>query len=71
MVRLFDMPDYMAFCVNKKRDSLIVYPCESNDALAFKVPKNLFGKNGRQFKITSKPFIHELIVKNGLSGKTM
>ena len=69
VVRILDTPAYMAFRVNKARDSIIVLPSSEKEMLSFRVPSNIYGKNGRQFRIISKGFIKELIDKNNLSGK--
>ena len=66
MIKALGDPDYIAWRINKARDSFIIIPCGAKEPLSFKVPEGLHGRNGRQFRITSKSFITEIFEKINL-----
>ena len=59
-------PCYVTLRISKKKDSLIFYPCKSTDALAVRVPDNMFINRGSRVRIISKQFIRELLMENGM-----
>lgn len=66
IIRLFGTPNYICLRISKRRDSMIIMPCDSKERLSFKVPENLYGKEGREFYITSKSFVTEVFKNNNL-----
>ena len=66
VIERLDYPCFVTFRISKKKDGLIFYPCKSTDALAVKVPDNMFENRGARVRIISKQFVQELLVENGM-----
>ncbi len=63
--RILNYPSYICFRVNKDRDSIVIFPCDSKDVMSYKVPTKLF--DGGEMTISSKSFVNELVETNELN----
>lgn len=59
-------PCYVTLRISKKKDGLIFFPCKSTDALAVRVPDNMFVNRSARVRIVGKQFVQELLMENGL-----
>ena len=66
VIEMLDYPCFVTLRISKKKDGLIFYPCKSTDALAVKVPDNMFDNRGARVRIISKQFVQELLMENGM-----
>ena len=66
VIDLMGCPCYLTMRISKNKDSLIFYPCKSTDALAIRVPDNMFMNRGARVRIISKEFVRELLAENGM-----
>ena len=66
VIEMLDYPCFITLRISKKKDGLIFYPCKSTDALAVKVPDNMFDNRGARVRIISKQFVQELLMENGM-----
>ena len=70
VIRVLDRPAYIGFRVNKARDSLFIFACDSKDQMSYKVPGKLFEEKRHTVRVYSKSFVHDLIKINGLDMNT-
>ena len=70
VIRALDQPSYIGFRVNKTRDSMIIFACDSKDQMSYKVPTRLFEEKRHTVRMYSKAFVEELIEKNNLDINT-
>lgn len=66
VITMLDYPCFVTLRISKKKDGLIFYPCKSTDALAVKVPDNMFESRGARVRIIGKEFVRELLAENGM-----
>ena len=66
MIAMLGRPHYVTFKISKKKDSLIFFPCESTNVLAYRVNDNAYITRGSRVRIKGKSFIRELLLENGL-----
>ena len=67
VIRLLNFPDHICFSVNDTNGSILMFPCNEDNVMAFKVPENLFTNSKTVFRITSKSFVCGIMKKYGLS----
>ena len=57
VIRKLGCPRYITLKINKKLNSIAIFPCNSRDYMSFKVPEQLFVNPNVKMKICSKGFI--------------
>lgn len=57
VIRLLGYPRYITIKINKKLNSIAVFPCTAKGYMSFKVPEKLFTNTHEQMRIWSKEFI--------------
>ena len=66
IVRGLGFPTHVCLRINESTNSVAVMPCEPEDVMSFKVPDNLFTDHHTVFRISSKQFILNLLLKYDL-----
>lgn len=66
VVRTLGSPEYIRLLINKKKNSIALRECRSNDPLSFRVPDGFAENVDRRFRITSKGFVGDLLRTNRL-----
>lgn len=64
VVRLLGNPSYISIKVNDALDTVVVFPCDEDEVMSFKVPQNLFLSHEHSMRIHSKRFVHTLMEMN-------
>lgn len=66
IIRLLGFPEYICFRINETNNSIILFPCASEDVMSFKVPEKLLFDHHCVFRIHSKKFVHGVVSNNNL-----
>lgn len=67
VIRLLGKPAFVCLLVSDDRTKIALVPCEERHLMSFKVPENMFEKNGRgQMRIHSKQFVESTLIGAGL-----
>lgn len=66
IVRALGFPKYVCLRINESSNSFAVIPCEEHDVMSFKVPERLLSDHHTVFRINSKQFVLNLILKYDL-----
>ena len=66
IVRSLGFPTHVCLRINESTNSVAVMPCKPEDVMSFKVPENLFTDHHSVFRISSKSFIFNLLMKYDL-----
>lgn len=64
VVRLLGNPSHISIKVNDALDIVVVFPCDEDEIMSFKVPQNLFLSHEHSMRIHSKRFVHALMEMN-------
>lgn len=63
IVKCLGYPKHICLRINDTKKSFAILPCDKDDAMSFKVPEKLMTDHHCVFRITSKPFILNLLLK--------
>ena len=66
IVRALGFPKYVCLRINESSNSFAIIPCEEHDVMSFKVPERLLSDHHSVFRINSKQFVLNLILKYDL-----
>ena len=66
IVRALGFPKYVCLRINESSNSFAIIPCEEHDVMSFKVPERLLSDHHTVFRINSKQFVLNLILKYDL-----
>lgn len=66
IVKSLGFPKYVCLRINEQTNSFAIIPCDPDAALSFKVPERLFETHHCVFRLNSKPFMVNLIMKYNL-----
>lgn len=68
VIKTLGVPAYITFKVKDNYDSIIIFPCEKEDVMSFKVPeKYLKPHSHTHFRLYSKYYVRELLTSLGLA----
>ncbi len=66
VIRALGKPSHVTLKVNDANDSISVFPCDEDDAMAFRVPDRLLIDHKCVMRINSKAFVHSIMEANDL-----
>jgi len=66
VVRVLGLPRYVCIKVNEDLSSIAVLPSEEKEYMSVKVPENLFTDQKATLRISSKSYVNQLLITNGL-----
>ena len=66
IVRALGFPKHVCLRINESSNSFAIIPCEEHDVMSFKVPERLLSDHHTVFRINSKQFVLNLILKYDL-----
>ena len=66
IIKSLGYPKHVCLRINEQTNSFAIIPCKPEDALSFKVPDKLFIDHHCVFRLTSKQFMLNLILKHNL-----
>ena len=66
IVRALAFPKHVCLRINESSNSFAIIPCEEHDVMSFKVPERLLSDHHTVFRINSKQFVLNLILKYDL-----
>lgn len=66
IIRALGFPKYVCLRINEINNSFAIIPCDEHDVMSFKVPERLLSDHHTVFRINSKQFVFNLILKYGL-----
>lgn len=66
VIRALGEPSHVSIKVNDTNDSISVFPCDEDDAMAFRVPEKLLSDHRCVMRINSKGFVHSIMQANDL-----
>ena len=67
VVKCLGFPTHICLRINETANSFAIIPCEPEDVMSFKVPEKLLTDHHCDFRIHSKPFILNLVLKYNLN----
>ena len=65
-VKILGFPKHVCLRINEQTNSFAIIPCEPEAQLSFKVPDKLFTNHHCVFRLRSKQFMTNIILKNNL-----
>lgn len=71
VVKCLGFPTHICLRINEITNSFAIIPCEQDDVMSFKVPEKLLTDNHCVFRIHSKRFMLNLILKYDLDIKNV
>ena len=66
IIKSLGYPKHVCLRINESNRSFAIIPCEANDVMSFKIPEKLFTDSKCVFRIHSKSFILNLLLKYNL-----
>ena len=66
-VRVLDYPEYICLRISKKKNSLLLRPCEATDVLSFQMPRDFMKRTQVHYRIHSLLFVRDLLRTNNLN----
>ena len=66
IVRTLGFPTHVCLRINETNHSFAIIPCKEDDVMSFKVPEKLFTESRCVFRLYSKQFVLNLILKYDL-----
>ena len=66
IVRALGFPKYVGLRINEINNSFAIIHCKEHDVMSFKVPERLLSDHHTVFRINSKQFVLNLIIKYNL-----
>ena len=66
-VNVLGQPRYVSLRVSRNNEVLLLRPCEANDVMSFKTPRNFLKDHHVNFRIYSLKFVKDLLKQNELS----
>ena len=67
IVKSLGFPTHVCIIINDKNKSFAIIPCEADDVMSFKVPDKLLTDHHCVFRLHSKEFLLNLILKYDLN----
>ena len=64
VIKALGKPSHVSIKISDNHDSLIVFPCDEDDVMAFRVPVKLFTDHKCVMRINSKRFVHGIMKTN-------
>lgn len=65
-MKILGFPKHVCLRINEQTNSFAIIPCEPEAQLSFKVPDKLFTNHHCVFRLRSKQFMTNIILKNNL-----
>ena len=66
IIRSLGFPTHVCLRINETNNSFAIIPCKEDDVMSFKVPEKLFTDSKCVFRIYSKQFLINIILKYDL-----
>ena len=66
VVKCLGFPTHICLRINERTNSFAIIPCEPDDVMSFKVPEKLLTDHHCVFRIHSKQFMYNLVLKYDL-----
>lgn len=67
VVRTLGCPRYLAPRISRKRNLLMLVPCEREEVLSLEMPEKFLENAHRNYRIHSLGFVRDILLTNGLS----
>lgn len=68
VIKTLGVPAYVTFKVKDNYDSIIIFPCEKEDVMSFKVPEQFLKPHSHtHFRLYSKYYVREVLTSLGLA----